>query len=255
MFGSISKLSTLVDNPLWAEFKIYELTEIMRQRDDLTFAQALSHIPSGNLTVQEIEMFKKRSFKTASDLPVKARSAVNLFQFNKDVAFFNEAKLNAQFKLPGVVRINSVARDIVKGTKTAKQKNSALASVQCLAITETNGLPHNLILQTGSLYMITTNVDVSDGLFNGAIGTLERVDIKNAKPHIAWMKFKDERIGAQIRSNYLRKGKDIQEKDTSKNNFQNLVPILKINRQINRPSSCQYQVSSYIEEPYIIVSL
>lgn len=255
MFGSISKLSSLVDNPLWAEFKIYELTEIMRQRDDLTFAQALSHIPSGNLTIQEIEMFKKRTFKTASDLPEEARSTVNLFQFNKDVALFNEAKLNAQSKFPGVTRINSVARDMVKGTKTAKQKNSALASVQCLAITETNGLPYNLILQTGSLYMITTNVDVSDGLFNGAIGTLERIDIKDAKPLIAWMKFKDERIGAQTRSIYLGKVKDIQKREAFKKNLPNLVPILKINRQINRPSSCQYQVSCFIEDPYVIFSL
>lgn len=229
-------MSTLVENPLWAEFKLFELTEIMRQRDDVPFATALSHIPSGTLTIQEIEMFKKRTYKTFAELPPKAKTIINLFPFNKDVAAFNQLKLDVQLKLPGVERIISEAKDTVKNAKTLKQKNSALASVKSLAINETSGLPQLLMLQTRSSYMITTNIDVSDGLFNGGTGTLCRIDKdKKGLPSIAWIKFNDIKIGAAIRS---------KNRKTSDNKQNDQVPIFKITRPINRPSSCKYQVST-----------
>lgn len=207
----------------------------MRQRDDLVFARALGHIPSGNLTVQEIEMFKKRSYRSFADLPQDAKTIINLFPFNKDVALFNQMKIDAQLKQPGVERIVSEAKDVVRNAKTLKQKNSALASVQSLAITETSGLPYKMILQTGSSYMITTNVDVSDGLFNGATGTLCRITKdKKEKPSIAWLEFTDSKIGAELRSKVL--------KASIKNNKLH-VPITRITRPINRPTSCQYQVN------------
>lgn len=50
----------LVHNPLWIPFKLYELTEIMRQRDDLHFAEALTRLAKGESTAEDVQMFKSR---------------------------------------------------------------------------------------------------------------------------------------------------------------------------------------------------
>lgn len=42
-------LETLDFNPLWLKFQMIELTEVMRQREDAEFAQALSRYANGNI--------------------------------------------------------------------------------------------------------------------------------------------------------------------------------------------------------------
>lgn len=56
-------LASLVGNYLWQNFELFELFEIMRQKDDLTFAEALGRLAIGELTEEDIKMFKKRCFK------------------------------------------------------------------------------------------------------------------------------------------------------------------------------------------------
>lgn len=202
----------------------------MRQKDDLIFAQALNHLVTGTLTPQEVELFSKRTFHTYANLPPIAKSAINLFPFNKLVDEFNEIRLSETKDLPGVKRFISQAIDKIIGAKSLKQKNTILASIKMLPSKDTNGLPYSLILQTGRLYMVTTNIDVSDGLFNGVTGTLEEVTVtKNNIPSVAWILFNDPQIGAEARSKFNQvKG--------------NLVPIPIIQRPINRPSSYNCQV-------------
>ena len=50
IFQFNSSCNTLVDSPLWSLFELFELTEIMRQKDDKTFAIALSNIAKGTMT-------------------------------------------------------------------------------------------------------------------------------------------------------------------------------------------------------------
>jgi len=39
-----TEFGDVVGNPIWEAFKSYELTEIMRQKDDRTFAEALNRL-------------------------------------------------------------------------------------------------------------------------------------------------------------------------------------------------------------------
>ncbi|CAF1555755.1 unnamed protein product, partial [Rotaria sordida] len=51
IFQFNNSYNALVDNPLWSLFELFELTEIMRQKDDKTFAIALSNILAHALMV------------------------------------------------------------------------------------------------------------------------------------------------------------------------------------------------------------
>jgi len=46
---------------LWNNFKFFELTEIMRQRDDHAFALALNNMSEANMTDADIELFRTYS--------------------------------------------------------------------------------------------------------------------------------------------------------------------------------------------------
>lgn len=84
-----------------------------------------------------------------------------------------------------------------------------------MKLEDTSGLPLLLILQTNTRYMITTNIDVSDGLYNGATGIVKEVFLENdgnskrsdknkldvnENPILVWMKFEDSTIGLTARA-------------------------------------------------------
>ena len=50
---------------IWNEyFTLFELTEIMRQKDDKEFAELLNRLREGNHTQNDIEVLKERSLKS-----------------------------------------------------------------------------------------------------------------------------------------------------------------------------------------------
>ena len=58
----------------------------------------------------------------------------------------------------------------------------------------------------GKFYIVTTNIDVSDGLSNGAFGKLVHVEFNEEnKVCRVWMEFPDaQRIGQKIRKKFAR---------------------------------------------------
>lgn len=73
--------------------------------------------------------------------------------------------------------------------------------------TDCDGIPYETHLQVGGKYMVTTNIDVSDGLFNGATGTLCHIEfgknrIGESIPTIAWMEFDRRHIGSEMKKKH-----------------------------------------------------
>ena len=64
IFQFNNSYNALVDNPLWSLFELFELTEIMRQKDDKIFAIALSNIAKGMMTLEDINLLKSRIVST-----------------------------------------------------------------------------------------------------------------------------------------------------------------------------------------------
>jgi hypothetical protein len=68
---------------------------------------------------------------------------------------------------------------------------------------KTMQLPVNLPVAVGCRYEISLNVDVSDGLANGAGGILKKIQLtsnNNSASGFIWIKFDDVSVGSQARA-------------------------------------------------------
>lgn len=74
----------------------------------------------------------------------------------------------------GVEIKESTAIDKILGQVGEQQRRQAIHSVYLLPPKDTQGMLTTLI--TGIKYMITVNIDVSDGLFNGVYGILRKIE-------------------------------------------------------------------------------
>lgn len=101
---------------------------------------------------------------------------------------------------------------------------------------ECTGLMYSVNLQVGGMYFVTTNIDVSDGLFNGATGVLRAIEygVKagtdgESVPTSAWIQFCHPSIGQELRANPWIKQR------ASRNGFPTgWTPIDKMSRVLNK---------------------
>lgn len=205
-------LKSIVGNPLWNEFLLFELTQIMRQQNDLRFAEALTRLAVGKLTSDDINMFQSRCFVDEIDddgnktllkpgqqyLPDEAKNSIRLMWRNEDVTRHNLRRIN-ELKNTSTFRIEFKAVDKVVGAPSETAKRQALHNLIGLPSYKTQGLPSSLTLQIGVRYMITSNIDVSDGLFNGSTGILRFVELSKGEPHAIYLEFEDPNMGKKAR--------------------------------------------------------
>lgn len=217
------QLPSLVGNYLWQKFVIFELTEIMRQKDDLKFAEALERLALGTLTKFDIEMFQSRCYESRERLPSeKVKSAVDLFKTNDEVDAYN-AKRVREITKPQDEKFVSNAIDRVLGGPTKTNEARAIYTLSEMPTTKTYGLPKVVIIHTGIRYMIITNIDVADGLFNGACGITKYIEVNQNSVQAVWIKFDDSSIGTSARS----KRKNVSDS----NHIQSgLTPVTKVRK-------------------------
>ena len=197
-------LSILAGNTLWSIFKLYRLTEIMRQRDDLLFAQALNNLSQFNLTTEDKFLFEDRIFshnnsrleRSSVQIP---EHCVHLFTTNKEVETHNQEVIR---RSKGEV-IRSVCNDEYSIKLNLDQRGRVAFQISSLETNETQGLPSVVELKTGIRYMITVNIDVSDGLVNGVSGILKKIDLSsNRTPVLLWFDFERPDIGQIARQRF-----------------------------------------------------
>lgn len=191
-------IQRMIGNLLWEPFEYYELTEIMRQKNDLLFAEALSRMSIGIMNESDVELFRSRCY-TESSLPPNGKAAVRLMWRNAEVAEYNNRRLN-ELSCEDTIRIEYRAIDQVVGSVSKNETQTILHNLDIASPNNTQGLAKTLILQIGIRYMVTTNVDVSDGLFNGAISVLKFVEFLNGKAETLYMEFEDPSIGKNARA-------------------------------------------------------
>ena len=172
---------------LWIdEFQLIELDEIMRQRGDTAFSELLCRVRTNSCTSDDIDILRSREITT--DDPNYPTNALHVYRLNTDVDSRNSLMLNKLAPSSQQYVIN--ASDSVAG-QTSHICLSNLSDKR----SETGGLHGVLKLAIGARVMLTANVNVSDGLVNGARG--EVVDIITTRENVTkvLVKFDNPEVG------------------------------------------------------------
>lgn len=192
---------------LWNKFEYYELTQNMRQAKDAEFGEILNDLRIGMLSeeaqktlesrlVSQAEVEKDRKFSTSEIAKVllglvkDGKKPVCLLPKNDMVTGVNNAmlvKLGIQLKYLhalDVTRSRKKRKKFVAGPsggngKTDEEQISELNEYTRKEMggqkqSETGGLAGVVALGVGARVMLTSNVSVEAGLFNGAVGNVVR---------------------------------------------------------------------------------
>ena len=173
---------------LWMdEFSMIELDEIMRQREDGQFAQLLCRVRTATCTDQDIDTLRSRGIE--DDDPNYPHTSIHVYRLNVDVDAQNISKLKDL--VPEDQHIVIRAIDCTKDKHT-RQLDLARPTRKV----NTGGLVSELHVAVGAKVMLTVNVDVSDGLVNGARGTVEAIIRTANEVSLVLVKFDHSRVGA-----------------------------------------------------------
>jgi len=183
-------------NP-WDHFKKVELTEIMRQKNDLIYAQFLNRIrtyrPKQQIPVEDNNFLKEISKKQAPD------NVTRTFALKVDVNRYNSARLKTiaeqdKCKIHEILAIDS------HKDKTTKSWTRAIGLSKV-----TNSLDNIIELCIGAKVLLIKNIAVADGLVNGVFGNVTHIEFSSNDtnmPIAVWVTFDSEKVGKKTRSSY-----------------------------------------------------
>ena len=209
----------LAPNIFKENFKLFELEEIMRQREDKTFAEALNRLRSASQTPADLKLFQTRLITEAQALAMPDVPHFYTTNVKKDA--YNDAIMQqTEGRSLTITSKDTVTSDLPK-----RERNKALAAAKTKPVSGAGNLPHELTLKEGVRYDITANIDPNDGLVNGAECTVRHIEEprENYLPICIWVEFSDQKIGKRLRSRV----KQSHSHHTSKGR----TPIQPISRQ------------------------
>ena len=182
--------STFVEKvlKLWDNFKMTELTQVMRQQgDDVNqFVDLLNRIRIANMNPEDDVLQAKFVSENGPNYPIEA---IHLFAENKPVNDHNAIMLaRLDRRIYTIEAIDEVPNDIPQFLVNQLQNRK---------ITETGGLASKLIFKLEARVMLTVNLDIQDKLINGQIGVVKNVVVTDGRVSKIYVKFFDERAGLQ----------------------------------------------------------
>lgn len=200
IFDDQNKGITALAPNLWKElFTFHELTDIMRQKDDLPFSELLNRLRENALTESDKDILRSRIVKDPGAVDQQQSAAIHLFVENDLVDSFN---LQHIFKLT-TEKVTVKAFDTVSGGLSEEIKKELIKRLPKKQ-SDTANLATEVELAVGMKYDLTANIDVNDGLSNGSSSVLRLIEYKtdSNRPSIVWVEFDDEKIGSETRRKY-----------------------------------------------------
>ncbi|XP_044592819.1 ATP-dependent DNA helicase pfh1-like [Cotesia glomerata] len=186
LIGDLRQLPPVRATPIYKQIK----------RQIAGFATILTKIGNGQLLDQEeLDLIESRIY-SEEEAERLCPDGIRLFFNNHSVAEYNNKILNSIEE-----KVNSEATDIYIGCRNVEQQTSMRQKLHKMSTIDTGGLPYQITLVLNKPYMITTNIDVSDGLANGATGKLIFIEY-NDKGEIGrlWLEFPESpKIGEKLR--------------------------------------------------------
>ncbi|XP_071578498.1 uncharacterized protein [Temnothorax nylanderi] len=180
---------------LWRGLQFFELDEVMRQSNTV-FSSILTKIGNGiQLEEDELRLVESRFF-TKEEANRLCPHGIRLFLSNNSVNEYNQSILNSVEE-----KVVSVAKDMYAGCHSAEQEAFVRRKLHKKSVIDTGGLPYEITFVLYKSYMITTNIDVSDGLANGALGKLVHIEHDDAgEVTRIWLEFTDSaKVGERTR--------------------------------------------------------
>ena len=195
----------------WQCFKIAELTEVMRQRGDQKLIDLLNSIRIGVFDETHEQTIKSKFI--AKDDPNYPVDAIHIFAENKPACEHNKKMLDIiESQEICIEAVDKVPENIPA---------SLLHNLNNKSQMETGGLAQKLLLKLHAKVMLTSNIDVSDRLINGQIGTVQHFQFDNTgKIAKIYLKMEDQSAGL---------------KKMRTDNFamrENLVPLERVEKEI-----------------------
>ena len=194
---------------LWKSYiKFYELTEIMRQKDDQPWAQLLNRLREGKHTSEDVRTLKQLiKDENAADYPT---NGPHLFHNNDKVNAHNDKYFDRNATLTPIVvnakhLFKSNEKDEMVTTDMNESLNAVILSDPKYRIA--SQLISVLKLHVGLRYVISNNISVDDGLTNGTLGTLKHITSDKTRsddPDILWILFDKEKVGRKWRNKHQK---------------------------------------------------
>ncbi|XP_069109201.1 uncharacterized protein [Argopecten irradians] len=185
---------------LWIEhFTMFELTEIMRQKDDKDFSELLNRLRHNQLTDEDKQTILSRHIEQSSiDYP---HTAPHLFIENRFVDDFNNNFILNLATNKVTVKADT---DVLSQTKLSSDVKKVLIENLPDKQANTGQLKTNLTIAVDMIYDMSVNIDVTDGLTNGSTCVVKHIEYKHStlRPGIVWVLFTDGKIGTLRRNQY-----------------------------------------------------
>ena len=179
---------SLSGNRWKTHFKLYELTQIVRQVSDPEFAGILSRIREGKQTKEDCDEMEKLNCTDISEWP---KDRVKLFTKNNQAGLSNEES------------IKSIGNHVY--TIKSQDKCGKGNIPKDTPLNKTGNLPHEISICVGARFMLTVNIDTEDHLINGSLGTIEEIDTRESNK-LRWtiyIKFDDPVAGNKRKNNRI----------------------------------------------------
>ena len=189
-----SEYAVLAPNKWQDNFNMFELEEIMRQRESKVFAEILNRLREGKHTKDDILKLKERLIKENSIQD--PMDAPHLFIQNKKVNEFNQRVHNAATG----EKFSIKAIDSVIGANSAQLRDKILSQIPDDP-RKTKQIASNLQLSVGERTEIALNVRTDDGMTNGAGNVVKKIQLNQIdKPSgIIWVQFDHSDVGEKTR--------------------------------------------------------
>ncbi|KAI2666920.1 ATP-dependent DNA helicase PIF1 [Labeo rohita] len=148
-------------------FQMVTLTQIMRQRDDLAYAELLNRLrvkqKHAKMTDADKCMLEAVIRSSPEECPV---DALHIYATNKEVDNHNTEAISSRFS--DIINID--AHDYKKDPRTGEMKRQAAPFKG-----DKRDLIDTLQIAIGARVMLTRNIDVEDGLVNGTFGQVAKI--------------------------------------------------------------------------------
>ena len=174
--------------PLWNLFETIDLEVNHRQGEDKSYAELLNRLRFNSrdeqLSSEDLEMLKSRVLECQS-----GEETMKIYGKNISVNLENTRRLNT-------LKTNLFHIDAIHIPENRNVKINLDGTIEDTAFL------NQIHIKEGARVMIIHNINTSDGLTNGAQGSLVNILTEDKKVRYLMIKFDNEKIGREQSSNF-----------------------------------------------------